>query len=280
MADAAGLQLGGFELLGSAIEDRRARFEIGVPASCPYFEGHFPGNPLLPAVAQLALAEQLAARAFGGGKTLIGIANIRFRLPVGPEDHLEVQLELAAQEGVLQLAIHRAGARVCSGELLFGDEGTSANETARNSTRTSSSPTATAGEYLQHRAPALFVEELLEQDELGSLCRARVPPESPFVRASCFPTYLALELGAQSAAAAEAIARRIGEPGSAPRAGFLVGARAARFARASLLQREEYLVRTRLLRAAPPLRTWRVEVMLASESVATAAVSTFAAGAE
>jgi len=31
MADAAGLQLGGFELQGSTIEGRRARFEIVTP---------------------------------------------------------------------------------------------------------------------------------------------------------------------------------------------------------------------------------------------------------
>ncbi|HVS18531.1 MAG TPA: hypothetical protein VMT18_08020 [Planctomycetota bacterium] len=279
MADVAGFELGGFELLNSAIGGRRARFEIGVPASCPYFEGHFPGNPLLPAVAQLALVEQLAARAFGRGNALLGICAIRFRSPVGPQQRLEVTFELAAQAGVFELAILRDGARVCSGELLLGDAGAGLSEIPGNSPRTRSNPPPTAGDYLPHRAPALFVEELLEHDELGSLCRARVPPESPFVRAGCFPAYLALELGAQGAAASEAIARRRGEPGAVPRAGYLVGARDARFDRAALSQQESYLVRTRLLRAAPPLRTWRVEVLLASDPVAVADVSTFATDA-
>jgi predicted hotdog family 3-hydroxylacyl-ACP dehydratase len=52
---------------------------------------------------------------------------------------------------------------------------------------------------LPHRGPALLIEQILEDREGLSVCRARVPPDSPFRAAeggrAVVPTYLAFEMG-------------------------------------------------------------------------------------
>jgi len=129
--------------------------------------------------------------------------------------------------------------------------------------------------YLPHRPPALLVTEILSVKEGGSVCLARVPVDSPFVLAASetFPTYLALEMGAQAAAACEALQRASeGEP----RAGFVVRVNEARFHRAVLPVDADYRVTTSLVRAAPPLRVWRVRVELEEDTVAEGELVTYA----
>jgi len=62
----------------------------------PGFAGHFPGRPLLPAVAQLRLAEALAQRAGGGAVRLRGGATFKCLKPVLPGDTLQLRLQRLA----------------------------------------------------------------------------------------------------------------------------------------------------------------------------------------
>jgi 3-hydroxyacyl-[acyl-carrier-protein] dehydratase len=67
----------------------------------PFFPGHFPGKPIMPAVLILeALAQTggiLAFKSFPGLKgdvRFVGIDNARFRRPVRPGDQLKLVLEV------------------------------------------------------------------------------------------------------------------------------------------------------------------------------------------
>lgn len=67
----------------------------------PFFPGHFPGKPIMPAVLILeALAQTggiLAFKSFPGLKgdvRFVGIDNARFRRPVTPGDQLRLVLEV------------------------------------------------------------------------------------------------------------------------------------------------------------------------------------------
>jgi 3-hydroxyacyl-[acyl-carrier-protein] dehydratase len=68
----------------------------------PYFQGHFPGTPIMPGVLILeAMAQAAGVLAFAslppenrGLMYLMGIDNARFRKPVLPGDQLFLELEI------------------------------------------------------------------------------------------------------------------------------------------------------------------------------------------
>lgn len=76
----------------------------------PYFEGHFPGNPVMPGVLIVeALAQTAAVLGYethpsyqqGGGVLLMGLDRVRFRRPVVPGDTLRLEVTLKKERGAI-----------------------------------------------------------------------------------------------------------------------------------------------------------------------------------
>ncbi len=72
----------------------------------PFFNGHFPGYPVMPGVLIVeALAQAggiVALKALGGGKRIAyfgGIDNCKFRRPVVPGDQLRLEATVTAHKG-------------------------------------------------------------------------------------------------------------------------------------------------------------------------------------
>lgn len=93
------------------------RFTLDIAGDHPAFAGHFPGQPILPGV--VLLAEVLAGIERSRGRTLaaVRIKVAKFHAPVGPGDHLLV--ELAERNGV-GFTVSRAGTAVATG--VFTEE--------------------------------------------------------------------------------------------------------------------------------------------------------------
>jgi len=67
------------EILGVKEKNENSvTLEFSVPASSPYYDGHFPGFPILPAVAQTEMILRLAAKHFGSGIDVSEIKRIKF----------------------------------------------------------------------------------------------------------------------------------------------------------------------------------------------------------
>lgn len=117
--------------------DRILEIEVGkkakgiknVTINEPFFQGHFPGNPIMPgvliveAMAQVGAVAMLSKEEFKGGTPFFaGIDKLRFKKAVVPGDVLIIETELISLKSSIGKAKAIAFVNdsiVCEGELLF-----------------------------------------------------------------------------------------------------------------------------------------------------------------
>ena len=67
------------------------------PADFPAFRGHFPGNPILPGIAQITLVQEILSLAMKKKLELTEIKRVKFLHPVSPGMGLHIQISLLPQ---------------------------------------------------------------------------------------------------------------------------------------------------------------------------------------
>lgn len=95
----------------------------------PFFQGHFPGIPIMPGVLIIEAMAQLGAVVVLGmpenqGKLALfaGIDNVRFRRQVVPGDQLRIEVEITRLRGTIGKGKGRAfvdGELAVEGEIMF-----------------------------------------------------------------------------------------------------------------------------------------------------------------
>lgn len=88
---------------------------LPIAADHPAFAGHFPGQPIVPGVLLLDLAQRAIEQQTGC--VLVGLAAAKFHRPVGPGEPLELQYELRAN--AVAFEIRSATRLVASGRFLL-----------------------------------------------------------------------------------------------------------------------------------------------------------------
>jgi 3-hydroxyacyl-[acyl-carrier-protein] dehydratase len=76
-------------------------FRAAAASGSPWFSGHFPGDPILPGIAILAMVKEaiLAEESAKGRMVRVeAVRRVRFRLPVKPDDTLTLSFSLSRQE--------------------------------------------------------------------------------------------------------------------------------------------------------------------------------------
>lgn len=84
------------------------RVRLRVPSTLAWFAGHFPGNPVVPGVAQIGWAIDCAREHFGQARDPAGIDRVKFLQTVPLDTPLALEL--------------RGGAARVDWRLLAGDE--------------------------------------------------------------------------------------------------------------------------------------------------------------
>ena len=100
-----------------------------ISAAEPFFQGHFPGKPVMPGVLILeALAQvggvMMLAKSENRGKLafLVGVDKARFRRMVIPGDQLILTAEvikMKSRVGIVQAKATVEGEEACSAEIMF-----------------------------------------------------------------------------------------------------------------------------------------------------------------
>lgn len=255
---------------------------IAIPAEGAWFDGHFPGRPILPGVAELALAISTLRQQTGKPLPLRGIAFARLRHPVLPGDRLELSArEGASPEGEtarLRFDLKRDGVLVANGEFIVGTPLRQRDAAADRRTRTAPGGIVPAVEaLLLHRPPMRFVESILHQSANALDCNARIPGRCALVSGGSAPAVAAIEAGAQAAAVWEALQRWRRQGEAAPRLGYLVAMRDVTFFTERIPADQSLFVSVHLEAASPPLTHYRFEVSLEGLLLVRGTIGTFLA---
>jgi predicted hotdog family 3-hydroxylacyl-ACP dehydratase len=232
-----------------------------------HFEGHFPGRPILPGVALLAIVLDALARPAG----LRAIPFARLRRPVVPGDVLELDARDGAGGGA-RFDLRRGGAVVANGELAFGRPDPGAGVAPRPAPMTAPAPPVES--LLPQQPPMRFVTSIAGETPDGLLCAARIPAGCALVADGTAPALAALEAAAQAAAAWEALRRWRTASAAAPRMGYLVAVREIELFAARIPADEPFIAAARLAATAPPLMHYAVEAAAGDRPILRGTVAT------
>jgi predicted hotdog family 3-hydroxylacyl-ACP dehydratase len=131
-----------------------------------------------------------------------------------------------------------------------------------------------AQQLLPHSATALLLTAVIRSDATSVEATATVPAAHPLATGGRVPCFVGLEIGAQAAAALEAIVRGAQSGAHTPRAGYLVSVRTATFLSADLPVDTALTVTACLEGAAWPLAIYRIAIAVAGVEFLAATLST------
>lgn len=101
-------------------EPTAAVAEIDIVPQLRVLDGHFPGAPVLPGVAQLHWAILLGRQAFGLSGRFLRAEQLKFQLPIQPPLRVAIELEWQQERSALGLRFVSPLGTHSSGRIIFG----------------------------------------------------------------------------------------------------------------------------------------------------------------
>ena len=104
-----------------AREAQSVRLWLRAGAGLPYFDGHFPGRPILPGIAQIEWAIRFGRELFPLPATVQRLEVLKFQQVIVPDSVLTLTLDFDAARGSLTFAFDSDAGRHAGGRILFGE---------------------------------------------------------------------------------------------------------------------------------------------------------------
>ncbi|MBW6520362.1 MAG: hypothetical protein K0A99_05010 [Desulfoarculaceae bacterium] len=93
--------------------------QVTTDPQSPWFSGHFPGDPILPGIAQLQMVTDIVAKALVMDMHLIDLTRIKFKKLVRPGEILDISILAGNKENTYSFRISSRQEDVCSGILTL-----------------------------------------------------------------------------------------------------------------------------------------------------------------
>ena len=112
-----------YSILGlQASDDNKMILDAEVLPDSPWFDGHFPGNPTLPGIAQLEMAIDAIRLVSKRNLSVTGFRKIRFKRVIRPGEKLKmIATSRKSQEGSYAFRILVEDELACNGVLFVKD---------------------------------------------------------------------------------------------------------------------------------------------------------------
>jgi 3-hydroxymyristoyl/3-hydroxydecanoyl-(acyl carrier protein) dehydratase len=99
-------------------EEKEISADIRVPADSPWFDGHFPEEPILPGVAQIGMVFDAIRKARDLDLKISSVRRVRFKRIIQPEDQLKIiAAPMKKEAGSYSFRILIEDEAVCSGVM-------------------------------------------------------------------------------------------------------------------------------------------------------------------
>jgi 3-hydroxymyristoyl/3-hydroxydecanoyl-(acyl carrier protein) dehydratase len=98
---------------------RGVRLTLGIPADLSYFQGHFPGCPLLPGVVQVTWAIELARQHIPFTARFRSLGAVKFTRVILPGATVTLQLDYAGDTRELDFTYEIDGRHCSNGSAVF-----------------------------------------------------------------------------------------------------------------------------------------------------------------
>ncbi|BFI96632.1 MAG: hypothetical protein RSP_21420 [Rhodanobacter sp.] len=106
-------------ILHERLDGDECALQLRIPHDLAYFPGHFPQAPVLPGVAQVAWALQLASTRLGTSPRCREMEALKFQRLLQPGDSVTLALRLDRARGKLHFAYREGDAAYSSGRLVL-----------------------------------------------------------------------------------------------------------------------------------------------------------------
>ena len=103
--------------------DRETSARVEIDPEAAWFSGHFPGNPIVPGVIQLAMAFELVQASHAAPVRLSLLRRVRFKQIIRPGDRPDIAVRQNADGGnTYSFRLMLAADAACTGTLIVEEE--------------------------------------------------------------------------------------------------------------------------------------------------------------
>jgi len=93
--------------------------KVSTDVQSPWFSGHFPGDPVLPGIAQLHMVTDCIEQVLQQQFVLRNLVRVKFKKLIRPGDVLDIHAVAGKKEHNYTFSIQHNDQQVCSGRLVL-----------------------------------------------------------------------------------------------------------------------------------------------------------------